>query len=132
MNRLLVLAGVLSLGILAAASVQAEDKEGLPTQAIMKKSFGKNGLCKACIDLGDKKDWSDAAAKAKDFYAVIEGLPKGEPKKGEKSDFEKRAKAFVKSVKSLKDAIDAKDEKKYTAAKKSVTGACKGCHTAHR
>jgi cytochrome c556 len=134
MNRLIVLTGVLACAIVASTSPAfAEDKdEAVKTGAIMKKCFGKGGLCATCINQGKKMDWDEAAKTAKEFYECIEKLPKGEPKKGEKDDFVKAAKAFVGKVKDMKTAVDDKDGKKFTAAVKGVQGSCKACHTAHR
>ncbi len=133
MNRLFVLTGVLACAIIACtSSAYAELKEEVETSAIMKKCFGKNGLCGTCIAQGKKGDWEDAAKTAKEFYELIEKLPKGEPKKGDKEQFVKKAKAFGTKVKAMKTAAEAKDETKFNTAVKGVQGACKGCHTAHR
>jgi cytochrome c556 len=131
MNRLLALTGVLALAILVSSSVIAAE-DGVKTGAIMKACFGKNGLCKSCIDSAKAKEWEAAGKTAKEFYKCIENLPKGDPKKGDKEDFQKKAKEFVKRVKALEGAIGAKDEKKFGAAVKGVTGSCMACHKAHR
>ncbi|MFO0842407.1 MAG: cytochrome c [Gemmataceae bacterium] len=133
MNRSFVLTAALCCAIFASTSATgADDKGGVKTGAIMKKCFGKNGLCGATIGQGKKMDWDAAAKTVKEFYTCIEQLPKGAPKKGDKEDFVEAAKTFVGKVKDLKSAVDDKDTKKFDAATKGITGSCKGCHTAHR
>ncbi|MFO0878979.1 MAG: cytochrome c [Gemmataceae bacterium] len=134
MNRFVLLTSALALAIVVSASgVRAEDKDAPSVKGIMKACFGKGGLCGTCITAATKeKDWEKAQKAAGDFVKCVEGLPKGEPKKGDKEAYEKTATEFVKKVKALAEAADAKDAKKFGAAAKGVTGACMGCHKAHK
>lgn len=134
MNRFVLLTSTLALAILATGTVvRAEDKDAPSVKAIMKASFGKGGFCGSCIAAATKdKDWEKAQKISKDFVKCIEGLPKGEPKKGDKEAFQKAANEFVKKVQALSDAAEAKDAKKFGAAAKAVTSSCMGCHKAHK
>lgn len=135
MNRLYVLAGAMALAVLVSATAQGQDekKKKTPTiKRVMALTHGKNGF-KGKFEAAVKDTkWEDATKIAKDWEKCAENLAKNEPPKGEKEDWEKASKEYVKLTKDLIEGSEKMDGDKVKAALKGVGGSCKSCHTAHK
>ena len=59
-------------------------------------------------------------------------LVKNDPPKGDKEGWEKLAKAYAASGKSLAEAAEKEDAAKAKAATKKLQTSCKACHDAHK
>ncbi len=80
----------------------------------------------------DSPDWSKVEKDAEVIVKYAAFLPKHDPPKGEKADFEKLAKDYEKSAKALEAAAEKEELKAARAASKKLGASCKACHTAHK
>jgi cytochrome c556 len=81
---------------------------------------------------GESPDWAEVQKEAKLFAAFGAALPKNDPPRGEKADFEKLAKAYASAAKALEKSAEKEDLAGSRAAFKKISNACKACHTAHK
>jgi cytochrome c556 len=135
MKRLLVLAGVLALGALAVdRGARAEDdKEADTIKKIMQKSFGgkinhRSRVQKAIKD----KDWDEAGKEAKAWLKHAKKLPDLKPPRGNAENFKKEANTLVKTLTTLSDGIEKKDDKKARGALGKIGSMCSDCHNNYR
>ncbi len=94
---------------------------------------GKAHLSKVKAAL--KKDSPDWAEVLKDAKAIAKNggyLAKNDPPKGDKESWEKLAKAYASTAKTLEEAVEKEDLTKARAATKKLSASCKACHDQHK
>lgn len=79
-----------------------------------------------------KPDWEAIQETAGTIVKFASFMPKNDPPKGEKADFEKLAKNFAESAKSIEKAAKAKDTAAVKKAMGKMGGSCMTCHKAHK
>ena len=131
MKRLACVTSVLAVLVVAAGTDDAEPS----IKEIMGKLHkgGNAPLAKLKTALkSDEPDWKDIQDLSKDFVGLGASLAKNEPPRGERSAFEKRAKAYYQYAESLDAAAKAKDKAKAQAALNKIGASCKDCHSSHK
>jgi hypothetical protein len=120
-NQFLVLSSALALAAVTVIVNAADKKPKYTTEEVME------ALHKGDVNVGKRvlkgEGTKDDFAKLVEYY---ESLPLNTPEKGEKTSWETKTTALLKSAKALK-AGEAGAFEKY---KEAVN--CKACHTAHR
>ena len=81
---------------------------------------------------GESPDWAEVLKDAKAIAKNGAYLEKNDPPKGSKADWEKLAKAYASSGKSLEVAAEKEDLTKARAATKKLSTSCKACHDSHK
>ena len=125
-----------ALACLAAGSVgAADDEESVSIKTVMEKLHkgGKSPLnnLKAALK-GSSPDWEAVQKETKLFKKYGGALAKNEPPKGKKADFEKLAKAYADSAKSLDEAAERENLKGARDSFKKIQNSCSACHKSHR
>jgi len=80
----------------------------------------------------DSPDWKVVQETSKELMLLGASLPKGEPKKGDKANYERLANAYYDQTRALDDAARVQDKAKATAALGKLGASCKDCHVAHK
>jgi cytochrome c556 len=80
----------------------------------------------------DTPDWKDVQELSKLFVSQGADLAKNQPPRGDKSAFDKRARAYYQYAKALDDAAKAEDKAKAQTALNKIGASCKACHSAHK
>jgi cytochrome c556 len=126
---------VLAAGLAAQRAGASSDDEVPTIKKVMDTLHkGKNSplvAVKAALK-GDSPDWSKLKEKTKLFAEFGAALQKNDPPRGEKADFEKRAKAYAKNAEALDEAVGKEDLKAARSAINKISASCKGCHEAHK
>jgi cytochrome c556 len=127
---LLLIAGLIS------GPAGAQDEEKVPSvKKIMgvlhKGAKGHLNKVKAALK-SDSPNWEEVLKDAKAIKKNGDYLAKNDPEKGEKESWEKLAKAYAASGKSLQEAAEKEDLSKAKAATKKLSTSCKACHDAHK
>jgi cytochrome c556 len=81
---------------------------------------------------GSSPDWETVREDTKLFKKYGEALPKHDPPRGKKQAYEKLAKAYAASAKSLDEAVERENLKGARDAFKKIQGSCTTCHKSHR
>ena len=139
MRALLCATSVLVLLLIAglvSGPAGAQDEEKVPS---VKKIMGvihkgaKSHLSKAKTALkSDSPDWAEVLKDAKAIAKNGAYLAKNDPPRGDKEDWEKLAKAYASTAKTLEEAAEKEDLTKARAATKKLSASCKTCHEAHK
>jgi cytochrome c556 len=127
---LLLIAGLVS----GPAGAQDEEKTP-PVKKIMDvlHKGGKAHLSKAKAALkGDSPDWAEVLKDAKAIAKYGAYLPKNDPPRGDKESWEKIAKTYASTAKTLEEAAEKEELTKARAATKKLGATCKTCHEAHK
>jgi cytochrome c556 len=133
MSRVYVLAGAVALAVvLVGATVQADDKDVPTISDIMKKAHGKDGLRGSITKSIKEKNWDEAAKTVKEWEMLSTSLEKNKQPKGEAGSWKMKTTTYSKTLKTLEDAIAAKDSKKATGALGKIGSSCAACHKEHR
>ena len=116
---------------------RAQDDEKVPpVKKIMDvlHKGAKSHLSKAKTALkGDSPDWARSRWKMhKRLRSTGRIWPKNDPERGDKADWEKLAKAYASTAKTLKAAAEKEKLAKARAATKKLSSSCKACHDAHK
>ena len=125
------------LACLAAGSAGAsdDDDETPSIKTVMEKLHkgAKSPLntVKAALK-GNSPDWEAVQTETKLFKKYGEALPKSDPPRGKKEAYEKLAKAYAASAKSLDEAAERENLKGSRDALKKITNSCTACHKSHR
>ncbi len=128
---------VVTFACLAAGSAGAQDEEETPAiKVIMQKLHGKEktsplNALKAALK-GNSPDWEAVQKEAKLFKKYGDALPKNDPPRGKKEAYEKLAKAYAASAKSLEEAAEKENLKSAKDALKKIQGSCTACHKSHK
>jgi cytochrome c556 len=138
MRSLICLASVVVLlavaGWVSHPAGAASDDETPSIKKIMKTLHGKGApvgnVSKALKS--DSPDWPKVTKDAETIVKYSAYLPKLEPPKGDKESYEKLAKAYESSAKTLKTTAEKEDLDGARAASKKLGASCKACHTAHK
>jgi cytochrome c556 len=129
------------LGLLAVvawtsrpAGAQSDDESPTIKQIMAKLHKGAKAPLKAVqAELkGDSPDWSKVGTEAKVIEKYGAFLPKADPPKGDKTSYEKLAKAYATNAKALNVAAEKEDLTKAKDATKKLGGSCTACHKSHR
>ncbi|HEU5119156.1 MAG TPA: cytochrome c, partial [Isosphaeraceae bacterium] len=80
----------------------------------------------------DSPDWKAVRESTEKFARLAPSLPKNEPPKGDKAEFQALAKAFAANSKALNEAAEKEDVGATKAAFGKIGASCKSCHSAHR
>ncbi len=126
---------VMLIASLVTGPAGAQSDEKAPSiKKIMGVLHGKKGVLKKASTAlkSDSPDWAAVLKDAKLIAKNGEYLVKNDPPKGEKSAWEKRAKAYAASGKDLEGAAEKEDLTKGRAATKKLSTSCKACHDAHK
>ncbi len=128
---------VLAFACLAAGTAGAsDDDEETPTIKTVMEKLHKgakspvNNL-KAALK-GNSPDWESVQKEAKLVKKYGDALPKNDPPRGKKEAYEKLAKAYASSAKSLEEAAEKENLKGARDALKKIQGSCTACHKSHR
>ena len=108
---------------------------GPPVKKIMDvlHKGAKSHLSKAKAALkGDSPNWAEVLKDSKAIAKYGAYLAKNDPEKGDKADWEKLAKAYASTAKTLEAAAEKEDLTKARAATKKLSSSCKACHDAHK
>ena len=81
---------------------------------------------------GNSPDWESVQKEAKLFKKYGDALPKNDPPRGKKEAYEKLAKAYAASAKSLEEAAEKENLKGARDALKKIQGSCTACHKSHK
>jgi hypothetical protein len=136
-HKLFGLGSVLALLIGLAGALDAQDAKPPTIKEIMGKlNKGPNSLCPSIgKDLrADEPKWDDIQKEAKEFATFAEELPKRNPPRGDKANWEKLAKAYAENAKGLDAAAQKKDKPAAQAVHRRLADMknCNACHDAHR
>jgi cytochrome c556 len=103
-------------------------------ETVMKKVNSGKGLSKAIAkDLQESRvNWDAVTKKSKEMLELVDCLAKNDPPKGDKKSWEKLAKEYATSAKTLNTACEKKDKSGATTALGKMGRSCKTCHDAHR
>jgi cytochrome c556 len=134
MKRWIVVAAVVGLvGLVGLAGAQ-DDKPLTIKQTMGKLHKGATApvpsLKKALA--GDSPNWKAVQTNTKTIVTLSESLPKNDPPKGAKANYEKLAKAYVTNAVALNDAATKENLSEAKTAYGKITGSCMTCHMAHR
>ena len=80
----------------------------------------------------ESPDWAKVEKEAKIIEKFGAFLAKNDPPRGEKSSYEKLAKAYESHAKALVKAAGRENLKGAREAMKKIGASCKACHTAHK
>ncbi len=140
MRSLICAAGVLAVmafACLAGGSAGAsDDDDETPTIKTVMEKLHKgakspvNNL-KAALK-ANAPDWESVQKEAKLVKKYGDALPKNDPPRGKKEAYEKLAKAYASSAKSLEEAAEKENLKGARDALKKIQGSCTACHKSHR
>ena len=127
----------MALASLAAGSAGAsdDDEETASIKTVMEKLHkgGKSPLANLKTALkANSPDWESVQKEAKLFKKYGDALPKNDPPKGKKADYEKLAKAFAANAKTLDDSAERENLKGARDALKKIQNSCSACHKSHR
>ena len=139
MRALLCATSVLVLLLVAglvSGPAGAQDDEKVPS---VKKIMGvlhkgaKAHLSKVKTALkGDSPDWAEVLKDAKAIAKNGAYLAKNDPPRGEKESWERLAKTYASTAKTLEKAAEKEDLTKARAATKKLSASCKACHDEHK
>jgi hypothetical protein len=139
MRALLCAASVLVMLVIAGlvtGPAGAQDDEKVPTVKKIMDVLHKGGKAHLSkVKAALKKDSPDWAEVLKDAKAITKNggyLAKNDPPKGDKESWEKLAKAYASTAKTLEEAAEKEDLAKARAASKKFGTTCKACHDAHK
>lgn len=123
-------------GLTAWLAPSGADEKKEPTiKAIMTKAHkgGDSLIAGIGKDLKESEpDWADVLKSSKELATLGTALGKNEPPLGEKESWEKLTKAYQVKAKALVAAAEKKDKDDATAAHKTLSMTCAGCHKAHK
>jgi cytochrome c556 len=127
---LLLIAGLVS----GPAGAQDEEKVPAVKKIMDVLHKGKNShLSKAKAALkGDSPDWAEVLKDAKAIAKYGAYLPKNMPPRGDEKSWEKIAKAYASTAKTLEKAAEKEELQKARDATKKLSASCKTCHEAHK
>ena len=129
------LLGLLTAFAWTSSPAGAQDDEKPTIKQIMGKlhkgSKGALNIVKAELK-GDSPNWTKVETEAKVIEKYGAFLPKAEAPKGDQASYERLAKAYSTSAKTLESAAGDKDLEKARGASNKLGASCKSCHTAHR
>jgi cytochrome c556 len=130
-----VLVLLLVVSLVPGPAGAQDDEKVPPVKKIMDvlHKGGKAHLSKAKAALkGDSPDWAEVLKDAKAIHKYGGYLAKNDPPRGEKADWEKLAKAYASTAKTLEEAAEKEELTKARAATKKLSTSCKTCHDAHK
>ncbi len=137
MRSLMCVASVLTFLAVAGwvSQTSASDDETPSIEKIMevlhKGKMAKLSVVKAELK-HESPDWAKVEKEGKEIVKLSAVLAKHDPPRGEKSSFEKLAKAYESHAKALVKAAEKEDLKGAQAAVKKIGGTCKACHATHK
>ena len=124
---------VMAVASLAAGSAGAsDDDEETPTIKTVMEKLHKGGKSpvnnlKAALK-GDSPDWEARYRRRQKLVKKYgDALPKNDPPRGKKEAYEKLAKAYASSAKSLEEAAGKENLKGARDALKKIQGSCTAC-----
>lgn len=132
MKRVACVASALAILVLAAG---ADDATTPSIKEVMTKLHkGANApLSKLKTALkAESPDWTSIRISTAQVTVLGASLPKNAPPKGEKADYERRARAYLANAKDLNAAAKAEDKAQAQAALDKLGASCKDCHSAHK
>jgi cytochrome c556 len=127
---------LVALACLTAGSAGAQDDEENPSIKTVMEKLHKgakspvNNLKTALK--ASSPDWEAVQKETKLIKKYGDALPKNDPPRGKKEAFEKLAKAYADSAKSLNEAAERENLKGARDALKKIQNSCAACHKAHR
>ncbi len=127
--------GLVTLSGLASQFARSDDEKTPTIKEVMQKLHKgpSAALAKLKKDLAsDSLDWKDIQAKTNEFETYGAALPKNDPPKGEKQDWQKQADSYYANAKKLNKSAKEEDKDGVKAAFAKISNACAACHKAHR
>ncbi len=118
-----------------SAGASADDEETPTIKTVMEKLHkgAKSPVNTVKAELkGSSPDWESVQKEAKVIKKYGDALAKNDPPRGKKESYEKLAKAYASSAKSLEEAAEKEDLKAARDASKKISGSCTACHKSHR
>jgi cytochrome c556 len=135
MKRLFAI-GALAVAVGAMLYTPGSAADPKSVKDIMKEAHAKGDglLSKIGSELGKKKDtnWETVSSSVKDLALLAGDLEKNTPKKGTKESWMALTKTYGENVAKLSAAAEKKESAGASAALKSLTGSCGGCHGKHK
>ena len=105
-----------------------------PIKTIMRKVAGPNSFTP---QLGtslkaDAPDWTTIQAQTKEYATLAKELGTLDPPRGTKESWKTLTEQFAASAEELDKAAQAKDKAAAVAARDTLAGSCKACHSEHQ
>ncbi len=132
MKRLACAASALAVLVLAAGADNAETATAKQLMNTLHKGANAPLTRLKTALKSETPDWKTVQDASKELVVLGEGLPKTEPSRGDKAQYEKLATSYYDDARALDDAAKVEDKSQAQAALGKLGASCKTCHTAHK
>jgi cytochrome c556 len=123
--------------ILWTASAGAQNGKTPSVKEVMKKiNYRDTALCPSLGKMlkADAPNWDEIQKDVKQIVANVEELPKNDPPRGDRTNWNKLTGDYLADAKALDAAVQRKDKSGALAAHAKIANPayCTACHKAHR